>query len=47
MAEFEVVFLLLLSDVGFTLAAPRLNVPAPVLLAIAGVVLAFVPGVPL
>ena len=46
MAEFEIVLLLLLSGVGLTLAAPRLKVPAPVLLAISGVALAFVPGVP-
>ena len=45
-AEFELVLSLLLGGVGLTLAAPRLRVPAPVLLAIAGVALAFVPGVP-
>ncbi len=46
MAEFKLVLYLLLIGVGLALAAPRLNVPAPVLLAIAGVALAFVPGVP-
>ena len=47
MAEFELVLSLLLGGVGLTLVAPRLGVPGPVLLAIAGVALAFVPGVPL
>ncbi len=46
MAEFELVLSLLLGGVGLTLIAPRLGVPGPVLLAIAGVALAFVPGVP-
>jgi Na+/H+ antiporter len=46
MAVFELVLFLLLGGVGLTLLAPRLGVPAPVLLAVAGVVLAFIPGVP-
>jgi hypothetical protein len=46
MAVFELVLFLLLVGVGLTLLAPRLGMPGPVLLAVAGVGLAFIPGVP-
>lgn len=46
MAVFEFVLALLLGGVGLALLAPRLGVPWPALLALAGAVLAFVPGVP-
>ena len=46
MAVFELVLALLLGGVGLALLAPRLGVPWPALLALAGAVLAFVPGVP-
>ena len=37
---------LLLAGVGLSLLAPRLGVPWPALLAVAGAALAFVPGMP-
>ena len=46
MAVFELVLLLLLGGVALTLVAPRLGVPWPTLLAVAGAGLAFVPGMP-
>ena len=46
MAVFELVLALLLGGVGLTLLAPRLGVPWPALLALAGAALAFVPGIP-
>lgn len=46
MAVFELVLVLLLGGVCLTLLAPRLGVPWPALLALAGAVLAVVPGVP-
>jgi Na+/H+ antiporter len=46
MAVFEIVLALLLGGVGLTLLAPRLGVPWPALLALAGAALAFVPGAP-
>ena len=46
MAVFELVLALLLGGVGLALLAPRLGVPWPALLALAGAALAFVPGVP-
>ena len=46
MAVFEFVLALLLGGVGLALLAPRLGVPWPALLALAGALLAFVPGVP-
>ena len=46
MAVFELVLALLLGGVGLSLLAPRLGVPWPALLALAGAALAFVPGVP-
>src|SRR4051812_35778165 len=46
MAVFELVLSLLLGGVGLALLAPRLGVPWPALLALAGAALAFVPGVP-
>ena len=46
MAEFELMLALLLGGVGLALLAPRLGVPWPALLAMAGAALAFVPGVP-
>jgi len=46
MAVFELVLSLLLGGVGLALLAPRLGVPWPALLALAGTALAFVPGVP-
>ena len=46
MAVFELVLGLLLGGVGLALLAPRLGVPWPALLALAGAALAFVPGVP-
>jgi monovalent cation/hydrogen antiporter len=46
MAVFELVLLLLLGGVCLMLLAPRLGIPWPALLAAAGVVLAFVPGMP-
>ena len=46
MSTFELVLSLLLGGVGLALAAPRLGLPWPVLLAIAGTALAFVPGMP-
>ncbi|HJU20783.1 MAG TPA: sodium:proton antiporter, partial [Stellaceae bacterium] len=46
MAVFELVLALLLGGIGLTLLAPRLGVPWPALLALAGAALAFVPGAP-
>src|SRR5690242_12399644 len=46
MAVFKFVLGLLLGGVGLALLAPRLGVPWPALLALAGAALAFVPGVP-
>ncbi len=46
MAVFELVLALLLGGAGLALLAPRLGVPWPALLALAGAALAFVPGVP-
>jgi Na+/H+ antiporter len=46
MAVFELVLSLLLGGVGLALIAPRLGVPWPALLALAGTALAFVPGIP-
>ena len=46
MAVFELVLGLLLGGVGLALLAPRLGVPCPALLALAGAALAFVPGAP-
>ena len=46
MAVFELILGLLLAGVGLALAAPRLGVPWPALLALAGAGLAFVPAVP-
>ena len=46
MAVFELVLALLLGGVGLALIAPRLGVPWPALLALAGATLALVPGVP-
>src|SRR5271166_2387490 len=46
MAVFELVLSLLLGGVGLTLIAPRLGMPWPALLALAGTALAFVPGIP-
>jgi Na+/H+ antiporter len=46
MAVFELILSLLLGGVGLALLAPRLGVPWPALLALAGAALAFVPGVP-
>ena len=46
MPTFELVLTLLLGGGALALAAPRIGVPWPVLLAIAGTALAFIPGVP-
>lgn len=46
MLTFQLVLALLLGGVGLALLAPRLGVPWPALLAVAGAGLAFVPGVP-
>jgi monovalent cation/hydrogen antiporter len=46
MFVFELVLSLLLGGVGLALLAPRLGIPWPALLALAGAALAFVPGVP-
>ncbi|MBV9748124.1 MAG: cation:proton antiporter, partial [Acetobacteraceae bacterium] len=46
MVVFELVLALLLGGVGLALLAPRLGVPWPALLALAGAALAFVPGAP-
>ena len=46
MLVFEFVLLLLLGGVALALIAPRLRMPWPALLALAGAGLAFVPGVP-
>ena len=46
MAVFELILALLLGGVGLALLAPRLGVPWPALLAVAGAGLAFVPGMP-
>ena len=46
MTVFELVLALLLGGVGLSLLAPRLGVPWPALLALAGAALAFIPGVP-
>ena len=46
MAEFELVLGLLLGGVALSMLGPRLGVPWPALLALAGAVLALVPGVP-
>ena len=46
MLVFELILALLLAGVGLALVAPRLGAPWPALLALAGAVLAFVPGVP-
>jgi monovalent cation/hydrogen antiporter len=46
MTVFELVLFLLLGGVGLTLLASRLGLAGPVLLAVAGVGLAFIPGVP-
>lgn len=46
MAVFETVLVLLLGGVGLALLAPRIGMPWPALLALAGAVLALVPGVP-
>ena len=46
MAMFQLVLLLLLGGVGLSLLAPRLGVPWPALLALAGAGLALVPGMP-
>ncbi|HYZ61332.1 MAG TPA: sodium:proton antiporter [Acetobacteraceae bacterium] len=46
MAVFELILGLLLAGVALALAAPRFGVPWPALLAVAGAVLAFVPGMP-
>ncbi len=46
MAVFELVLSLLLGGVGLALLAPRLGLPWPALLALAGAALAFVPGAP-
>ncbi|RYY10640.1 MAG: sodium:proton exchanger, partial [Alphaproteobacteria bacterium] len=46
MAIFQLVLLLLLGGVGLSLLAPRLGVPWPALLALAGAGLALVPGMP-
>jgi len=43
---FELILALLLGGVGLALLAPRLGVPWPALLAVAGALLAFVPGMP-
>ena len=46
MTVFELVLALLLGGVGLVLLAPRLGMPWPALLALAGTALAFVPGMP-
>ena len=46
MAVFELILGLLLGGVGLALLAPWLGLPWPALLALAGAVLAFVPGMP-
>jgi monovalent cation/hydrogen antiporter len=46
MIVFELVLGLLLAGVSLALLAPRIGVPWPALLALAGVVLALIPGVP-
>src|SRR5690242_9326870 len=46
MAMFDLVLGLLLGGVGLVLLAPRLGLPWPALLALAGAALAFVPGMP-
>ena len=46
MAIFQLVLALLIGGVGLALLAPRLRVPWPALLALAGTTLAFIPGVP-
>ena len=46
MIVFELVLGLLLAGVCLALLAPRIGVPWPALLALAGVVLALIPGVP-
>ena len=47
MLIFEIVLLLLVVGVALTMIAPRLGLPWPALLAVAGTGLAFIPGVPL
>lgn len=47
MAIFEVILLFLLAGVALTLLAPRLGLPWPAVLAVAGTGLAFIPGVPM
>ena len=46
MVVFQTVLVLLLGGVGLALLAPRIGVPWPALLALAGTLLALVPGVP-
>jgi Na+/H+ antiporter len=46
MAVFELVLALLLGGVGLVLLSPRLRVPWPALLALAGAALALLPGIP-
>ena len=46
MAVFETVLVLLLGGTGLVLLAPRIGMPWPALLALAGALLALVPGVP-
>ncbi len=46
MAIFQLVLVLLLGGIGLSLVAPRLGVPWPALLALAGAGLALVPGMP-
>ena len=46
MLTFEIVLCLLVAGVGLTMLAPRLGLPWPAVLALAGTGLAFIPGVP-
>lgn len=46
MVTFEIVLFFLLAGVALTLLAPRLGLPWPAVLALAGTGLAFIPGVP-
>lgn len=46
MPTFEIVLCLLLGGVGLVMLAPRLGIPWPATLALAGTGLAFIPGVP-
>ena len=46
MLTFEIVLMLLVAGVALTMVAPRLGLPWPAVLALAGTGLAFIPGVP-